>query len=293
MASGQSTSPDASPRFTRFSLATLFVVVTAIAVALAVGLEMTKSEVTAYVLIQRSLPDWPSSAGADMSDAAYRSFRQTQLELLRSEPLLIRAMRDQTIASLNLIHGQADPVKWLEANLKTDFPGDGELLRIRLFSRDPADAAKVVNAVVDSYFKEVVEQGLQQRNRNEERLRILYQELRDQIVREKKDVARMKEALAGAGASGEPDIDIRDAEIKRLEDDAGDLHARLLQLRLSKYAPPRNSARGRSQPPPVSPEATSQTCTAGRQSRRLTGDTFRIDWTGRRIRRMVALGDHR
>jgi hypothetical protein len=200
---------------------------------------MTKSEVTAYVLIQRSLPDWPSSVGADMSDAAYRSFRQTQLELLRSEPLLIRAMRDPTIASLNLVHGQADPVKWLEANLKADFPGDGELLRIRLRSRDPADAAKVVNSVVGSYFKEVVEQGLQQRNRNEERLRVLYQELRDQIAREKKEVARMKEALAGAGASGEPDIDVRAAEIKRLEDDAGDLHARLLQLRLSKYEPPR------------------------------------------------------
>ena len=36
-------------RFARFSLATLFVAVTAIAVALAVGLEMTKSDVTSYL----------------------------------------------------------------------------------------------------------------------------------------------------------------------------------------------------------------------------------------------------
>jgi hypothetical protein len=236
MAGETTPSPEPRPRFSRFSLATLFVVVTAIAVALAVGLEMTKSEVTAYVLIGRSPAEWPLSTGAEMSDAAYRSFRQTQLELLRSEGVLIRALRDPNVAGLGLVHGQTDAVKWLEANLKTDFPGDAELLRIRLRSRDPAEGAKIVNAVVESYFKEVVEKRITQRVRNEEKLRMLYEEVRIQIVREKKDLARLKEALGDAGTAT-AEIEVKAAEIERLQDQAMDLYAELQKLHLSKYAP--------------------------------------------------------
>jgi hypothetical protein len=226
-------------RLTRFSLATLFVLVTAVAAAIAIGLEMSKSEVVAYVQIRRSVAPigWPRDWTDEMSTDEYDSFRRTQVELMRSESLLIRALRDPSISHGTFLARASDPVKWLKENLKIDFPNDAELLRIRLWTRDPDDGVKVLNAVVRTYFKEVVEKVVQRRNRAELKLKELSDELKDQILREKKEVASLAKVLGEEAASQSPELELREARIRQQETVLDELNRYLHRLMLSKHAP--------------------------------------------------------
>src|SRR5262249_31896915 len=152
-------------RFTRFGLVSLLVLMAAIAVAIAIGLELSKSEVTAHLQVARSVVPfgWSPEWFAEMTDSEYDLFRRTQVELLRSESLLTRALRDPSISHYTFLARIDDPVEWLRRNLKIDYPNDAELLRIRLFTSKPDEGVKIVNAVVNNYFKEVVERGITDR----------------------------------------------------------------------------------------------------------------------------------
>ena len=65
---------------------------------------------------------------------------------------------------------QPDPVLWLQQSLQLKYPNDGELLEITLKGDDAAQAVKIVTAVFDVFFKEVVEKGVADRAKKEQLL---------------------------------------------------------------------------------------------------------------------------
>ena len=114
-----------SPSFPRSLLASLLVLVLAIASAVMVAHELTKSEVaTAHLEIARLItplalsPEWFS----EMSDSEYNSYRQTQTELLCSKSTLTLAVRDAAIGHNTFLAQNREPVEWLQKNLKIDYP---------------------------------------------------------------------------------------------------------------------------------------------------------------------------
>lgn len=115
--------------------------------------------------------------------AEFALYKATQAELIRSNFVLLAALRrlntpetdslgwDATAAAAatEVIRQQPDAVRWLRDRLRVDFPGGGELMRIRLTAREPNAAAALVNAVVESYMDEIVaaEQSEQRRHLDE------------------------------------------------------------------------------------------------------------------------------
>jgi hypothetical protein len=241
MSSDEHLETSSARRFTRFSLATMFVLVTAVAVAITVWMELSKAEVTAYMQIERSIAaaGWPREWSHEMNADEFDSFRRTMVELMRSKSLLTRMLRDPSISSGTFLARESDPVGWLERNLKFDFPKYTEVLRIRLLTHNQEDGVKIVNAVVNTYFKEVVEIGVQRRNRTEQRLLSLSDELKERIVREKKEVVTLASSLGADGASRHPEVEVREAGIRRLERELDELSHQLFRLQLEKQAPSR------------------------------------------------------
>lgn len=117
------------------------------------------------------------------SPAEFELYKATQAELIRSNFVLVAALRslntpksdslgwDSTAAAAanEVIRQQPDAVRWLHDRLRVDFPGGGELIRIHLTAREPIAAAALVNAVVESYMDEIVaaEQSEQRRRLDE------------------------------------------------------------------------------------------------------------------------------
>jgi hypothetical protein len=186
--------PVASPRNRRIALLVGVLAVVAASIGTAAWYELTKTDVVAYVHVGRYEPLLPSTEPPETLEK-YQALKRSVVENIRSKSLLIRALRDPKVSNLPLVTELADPVGWLQDHLSAEYPGDAELLEIKLRGHDPEDAVKLVDAVVDAFFKEVVEKGIGERRRKEEKLRELVEEKSQQMVRELKEVQRMSEAL--------------------------------------------------------------------------------------------------
>lgn len=86
----------------------------------------------------------------------YEQYRKTQAALIKSPVVLQAALNDPAIAKLKLVANQKQPLDWLKENLSVKFPLESEVLQISLKADDRAEAVKIVNAVADSYFDNVV-----------------------------------------------------------------------------------------------------------------------------------------
>ncbi len=79
-------------------------------------------------------------------------FVQTQRELIRSPLVIGPVVSRPEIARIPEIEKQSDPITWLGKQVMVLAVGESELFRVVYDSPDAGNAAKVVNAVIDSYF---------------------------------------------------------------------------------------------------------------------------------------------
>jgi len=149
---------------------------------------------------------------------AFEVFKDTQIQLIKSDVVLTPALRDPAARELEPIRKRgAAAAEWLADEIEVGFPQEAEIMEVRFTSRDPAEAATLVNAVVEAYLEDVVNRGTQER-------------------RERLD--KVEQAIA------QKDTELREAwnEISRLsrdfgvsEDEAMRLKQQLIQQELADY----------------------------------------------------------
>jgi len=87
----------------------------------------------------------------------YEQYRRTQVLLLKSDVVLTGALREEGILDLPVLQAaKGTPKQWLQDNLFVIAPLGSEVVQVKLRGDDQAQSAKIVNAVVDSYMKNVV-----------------------------------------------------------------------------------------------------------------------------------------
>jgi len=101
------------------------------------------------------------------SASSFEIYKGTQQELLTSDVVLTAALARPEAASLAFVQNEDDPVGWLAENLRVDYPGKAEIMRVSLTEARPDEAAILVGAVVDAYINEVVDA---ERHRQRDRL---------------------------------------------------------------------------------------------------------------------------
>jgi len=153
-----------------------------------------KAEVVAYVQVLRD-PDTMIGKTRNPDSYEFITFRNTTIEMMKSKPLLTRALRDPAISQLPLVKKQSDPVEWLKDELSLKYPGDAELLQVTMNGEEIDQMVKIVNAVIDAYFKEVVEKGVQDRNKKELKLREMVDQKSQEQIRDMKDVENLMKTL--------------------------------------------------------------------------------------------------
>lgn len=125
-------------------------------------------------------------------------YLKSQAAMIRSQFVLTAALRDPAVAALPMLREQADPVRFLEEELRIEYQDGSEILKISLTGDDPRGIAQIVNAVQEAYFREVVDDEI---TRKKARLR----QLEDSINRSQEDVKRrhgqIKQADVGPMAS--------------------------------------------------------------------------------------------
>lgn len=112
--------------------------------------------------------------------ANFVNFQRTQLTILKSRLVLNAALKQPKVAELRLIRQQADPVQWLEKEVKADYSLAPEVLRVSLSGTSPEELTTIVNAVRDAYLREYVDKEKNERQKRLDKLKKLaadYEEL--------------------------------------------------------------------------------------------------------------------
>jgi hypothetical protein len=126
--------------------------------------------VYALLRIGRPQPIFPSETSPKMSDSEFAVYQRTQMALIKSRAVLEHALEEPRIAKLETIRLQADPVVWVQKNLKVERLEGTELIRVSFTGKSTADLAELVNAVAGVYVRE---SHADERTRRLERLRHL------------------------------------------------------------------------------------------------------------------------
>ena len=104
------------------------------------------------------------------SGSLFDIYKSTQSQQIKSRHVLQAALRDREIASLPSVkQHEPDAPGWLAGEISVSFPERGEIMQVGLVGQDPNEIAKLVNAVVAAYMREVVDVERNQRvlHRNE------------------------------------------------------------------------------------------------------------------------------
>lgn len=88
---------------------------------------------------------------------ASTTYMRTQLTLLKGRPVLKAALDNKAVSQLPTLAKQADPLEWLEKELRVDHLDGTDLVRISLTVPEAGnDIPNIVNAVINAYLEEVV-----------------------------------------------------------------------------------------------------------------------------------------
>ena len=96
--------------------------------------------------------------GREPGDPA--EYKRTQVALLKDRSIITHAITKLAATggdAVPTLQEQPDPEDWLEKELKVEFVGDSEVLRVSLSGDRPEDIAAIVNQMVDSYMELVVD----------------------------------------------------------------------------------------------------------------------------------------
>ncbi len=103
---------------------------------------------TSQVYVEHRGPETPGEGQA----AAPRTFLYNQAALMGSAPVLAGALDQPGIRDLATFAGMGNPVAYLQKTLRVEVGGKADTLTVTFGSPWPGDAARIVNAVVESYL---------------------------------------------------------------------------------------------------------------------------------------------
>jgi len=132
----------------------------------------------------------------DRSDFAL--YQKSQLTLVRSRHVLKDALQNPSVASLKVVTNQPDPLVWLEKLIQVDFQNGPEILSISIAgeqTESPETWITLVDAVRDSYLKEIVNKEKKHHKARLERIQKMYADYDERLQAESLTLRKQADAL--------------------------------------------------------------------------------------------------
>jgi len=139
------------------------------------------------------------------SRADFKSFKNTQRQLLLQPFSLNEAMKDPDVAALPYVQKLEDPIGWLQKQLKVTFPDEAEIMSISLSCEEPIVAHRVVKAVVARYMSEVVEKERLERNARIDNLKEALKSAETKVRKMRSDLSNF---VDGAGTGDQATLNL-------------------------------------------------------------------------------------
>lgn len=125
------------------------------------------SKYESYALLQ--VASTPSAIAApsdpNRGKTEFVTYLKTNAQLIKSDFVLNSALSDAKyhIADLPTLRDQKNPIKYLDEKIVVQFSDGSEVIRVSMEGDHPDDIRKIVDAVKDAYYREVVEKEIAQK----------------------------------------------------------------------------------------------------------------------------------
>src|SRR5207244_2929955 len=116
----------------------------------------------------------------------------------KSRVVLEAALARPGVADLPSVRAQADPVAWLERQIRADFTVAPEILRVVLAGSDPTELQVLLRAVRDAYLDEITAQEQRPQTERLDRLRKLHDEYSAALAERRKVIRELAEGLGAS-----------------------------------------------------------------------------------------------
>ena len=218
----------------QFSLLALLVLMTVVCVALFWWTRPRRVDVVALLTV-RSQSNSPTGTANGALD--FEIVQRTQLAYLKSAAILQAALSDPQVAKLPLVKDRADPLAWLQQELRVEFVQNSEILSVRLAApsnRGP-QARTVLTAIVNAYVLAVAAAEQQRLQLQFQKLQAEYNALRVEI----KDLSEQIATLRSQRGADDGEAKLLQMEADRMVEQAGQLKAELELGKSLGTGPPR------------------------------------------------------
>jgi capsular exopolysaccharide synthesis family protein len=174
----------------------------------------------------------------------FQTFKATQIALIRSRIVLNAALRSPKVAQSGWLRQTADPLEWLEKEVKVTFPASPEIMHVSLSgpeSQLPVLTA-LVDAIVEAYLHEIVDKDHQMLVKRHDHLKVIAKRYEDKVkgIRDSmqqlsaKAGSSKRETLALLQQLALKDRDAASAELTRVRGDLRVLKAQMAQTKDDK-----------------------------------------------------------
>ncbi len=181
-------------------------------------------------------------------DTEFENYRDSQINFMKSRPILTSAMRVEGIRESRLMRGITYPVEWLEEELTVEPDVSDEFIRITLAGEFPEDLAAVVNAVKDVYLDEVVYNERNERIQNLRTLEQKFKEMNENVRKNQDRIAQLARDLGtGESKTAVIRLGLIQEKLQGLQSDLRDINADIREEEatrqyLKEHGLPMNSA---------------------------------------------------
>jgi capsular exopolysaccharide synthesis family protein len=115
---------------------------------------VSRYKATAILHVKSDPPRILPNSNPSEGSVDFRTYQRTQEMMIRSRTVVEGALRQADVRGLPSVRSQPDPVDWFQKRIEVEFVG--EALMLSLSGDHPGDLAALVNAIRDSYLREVV-----------------------------------------------------------------------------------------------------------------------------------------
>ncbi len=167
--------------------------------------------------------------GTNERSSEFLTYRDTQINFLKSRPVLTAALRAAGVAESRTLQNVNYPIEWLEEKLDVEEDLSPEFIRIALAGEYPEDLALIVDAVKDAYLDEVV---YNERKDRIDQLRELEQAFNDVDQKVKQNDDRISALALHLGGTSNSTVAIGQQELMQeqlrdLQKDLREINSRL------------------------------------------------------------------
>jgi capsular exopolysaccharide synthesis family protein len=129
----------------------------------------------------------------------FATYGKTVANWVRNRHVLNAALKDPKVKGLALVNQQADPILWLEDELKVDYPEGSEIVKISMMGTEPADLITIVDAVAKAYLAEMSDLETKERDDHRGRLENAFNKAQAKLRAKQES---LQQRLEGAGETG-------------------------------------------------------------------------------------------